>query len=313
MSALIESTQTESSDSEQGRNVLAWLLLSAIWGASFLFIRVAVTEVGPFPLMAARVLIASVAIHAVVRARGLHAPIRPYARRLLLLGLVHAAAPYALIAAAEVKLEASTACVLISVQPLWTAGLAVALGKERAHWTLPFGLLLGIAGVAVLVGWRPDATAPASAWSVVAMLLAAGLYAGGSLYAKYRMADVPVLPLTLGQQLAAACWLAIPAAATFPTALPTPRALVAVVALALVCTALAYALFFRLIERIGAVRTSTVTYAIPAFGVGFGALFLGETPSTGLVGGLALILGGLFLTNGLRLATTRRARRRCET
>ncbi|QQR73951.1 MAG: DMT family transporter [Holophagales bacterium] len=283
-----------------GRRELAALLaLAALWGASFLFIRVAAPALGPFPLMEGRVVLAAGLLWGLAKVRGVQVVLRPYWGRLLLLGLVHAAAPFALIAAAEVRLTASMAALLLSVQPLLTALVAARYG-ERLTSARVAGLLLGLVGVALLVGWSPVGLDRATLASSAAVLLAALCYASGSVYSRRRLAGAPVLTLALGQQLAAAAWLALPALATLPRHAVAPSAVAALVGLAVLSTAVAYQLFFWLIARVGPIGASTVTYLIPLFGLAWGALLLHEPVSRGMVLGLACILGSLGLA-GRRL------------
>ena len=278
------------------REVAALLALAAIWGASFLFIRIAAPALGPFPLMAGRVVLAAAVLWGYAAVRGTRVVLRPWAGKLLLLGLLHAAAPFSLIAAAEVHLPASTAAVLLAVQPLCVTLLGVAFLGERLSAARGAGLLLGLAGVWALVGSAGAAGLQArSLLSAGAVLLAALLYAGGSLYARHRMEGVPVLTLALGQQLGAAAWLVVPAFVTAPAASWRPGPVAALVALALLSTAVAYVLFFWLIGRVGALKASTVTYAIPVFGVIWGAIFLGEPLTPGIVTGLGCILLSLTM------------------
>jgi drug/metabolite transporter (DMT)-like permease len=283
------------------RQTTALLLLSAVWGASFLFIRVAAPVLGPLPLMAARVLIAAGALWAFALLRGMPAAVAPYWKQLLVLGLVHAAAPFALIAAAEIHLSASMTAVLVASQPLFVALIGATWLDERITSKRVAGLLLGLGGVGVLMGWSPVALDRTTAMSVGATLAAAACYAAGAIYTKRRLAKVPALTLALGQQLGAAVWLTVPAALVLPRATVSSAAIAALLGLALISTALAYLVFFWLIAQIGPVRTSTVTYIIPVFGVLWGALFLNERPTTGVLVGLGCILGSLLLVNAAPL------------
>jgi drug/metabolite transporter (DMT)-like permease len=149
---------------------------------------------------------------------------------------------------------------------------------------------------------------------VGAMLLASASYAASGFYVKKRLSGAPTHTLALGQQLGALVWLAVPAVVWAPAAVPTGAALGAALALAVLSTTVAYLIYFRLLERIGPTRTSTVTYLLPAFGMLWGALFLGETITLGMGAGLALILVSLALINGGRAvkaeAVTIRSRKR---
>ena len=284
------------------------VLLAAVWGGSFLFIRVAVPELGPAPLVLARVAIAGalLALLAVARRQSPWGGIRRHRRALLVLGLTNAALPFSLIAAAELHITASLASVLNATVPLATALLGAAWTGERIGAKRGAGLLLGVAGVAVLVGWSALPSSLATWASVAALLGATVSYAFAGLWARHRLAGVPSPTLALGQQVAAVAWLAIPGAATLPARLPSSSALGALLALAVVSTAAAYLLWFWLLARVGPTRTASVTYLIPVFGATWGALFLGERFSGGMLAGLAAILGSVVLVNDLRLPGRRR-------
>jgi drug/metabolite transporter (DMT)-like permease len=276
------------------RELAALFALAALWGASFLFIRIAAPVLGPFPLMAARVVLAAALLWAVAAARGRSVPLAPYGRRLLLLGLIHAAAPFALIAAAEVHIGASQAAVLLAVQPMFTALIGARFG-ERLTAPRVGGLALGVAGVAVLVGWTPGGLDRTTLLSSAAVLFSAFLYAAGTVYTRRRLAEAPVMTLALGQQVAAALWLLVPALATASRVRLEAPALAAMVALAVLSTAVAYQLFFWLVANAGPVNTSTVTYLIPLFGVLWGVTFLREPLGPGMAAGLACVLTSLLL------------------
>lgn len=282
------------------RQVLALLFLGAAWGASFLFIRIAAPVLGPFPLMAGRVSIAAGALWVFSRMRGAPVTLRPYWRRLLLLGLVHAALPFALIASAEIHLSASMAALLIAAQPLFAALIGVLWLGEPISARRSIGLLVGLGGVAILVGWAPGGLDRTALWSVVASLSGALAYAAGGIYARRRLRDAPPLTLALGQQLGAAAWLVPPALLYLPEARVTAVAVAAMITLALLSTAVAYVVFFWLLGEVGPVRAFTVTYVIPIFGVAWGVLFLGERPNAGMAVGLTAILLSLVLVNDRR-------------
>ncbi|HXU31171.1 MAG TPA: DMT family transporter, partial [Thermoanaerobaculia bacterium] len=154
------------------RQIAALLFLSAVWGASFLFIRIAAPVLGPFPLMAGRVILAAGALWLYAAARRSPIVFAPYGKRLLVLGLIHSAIPFSLIAAAEIHLTASMAAVLLAAQPLFAALIgSFWLGEPISARRLT-GLGLGIVGVAVLMGWSPLSLDATSVASVVAVLAA---------------------------------------------------------------------------------------------------------------------------------------------
>lgn len=281
------------------RETIALFALAAVWGGSFLFIRVASAALGPATLMAGRVLIAAwiLGMLALVRRRPFH--LRRHAPDLLFLGLVNAAVPFTLIAIAELRLTASLAAMLNATVPLFSALLSVVWLGEPLTGRRVAGLSLGLAGVFVLMGWSPPVSDRWVPMSMGAMLLAAFCYAVSGVYVKKRLASVSPTTLALGQQLAAGAWLVGPAVWLHPVRMPGAIVLWALLGLAVLSTALAYVLYFYLIARIGPTRTYTVTYLIPLFGMLWGAWFLGERITHGMLAGLACITGSMMLVNGL--------------
>ncbi len=280
-------------------------MLGALWGSSFLFIRLAVPALGPFVLMFSRVGVAAAALtlFAVVT---LGLPkLRSRWREFLILGTFNAAIPFSLIATAELNLTASLAAILNSTTALWAAVVAAVWIGEPLTARKVCGLLLGVAGVAVLVGWNPVPLGGVVLLSVGAVLIASFSYALGGVYAKRTFSGVPPIGMAIGQQTGAAVVLLLPAAATLPEETPSLTAASAALTLALLCTAAAYMLYFYLIENAGPTRTLTVTFLIPAFGLLFGVLFLGEPIGPGTFAGLGIILISVALVTGIRLVNSR--------
>ena len=277
------------------RELAAFVLLSALWGGSFIFIRVAVQDLGPIPLMAGRVSIAAVALGlvAVVLRRRLH--LGKYWRGLLVLGSVNAAIPFSFIAAAELHLTASLASILNATVPMFAAVVSAVWLKDRLSGKQVVGLFLGLVGVGVLVGWSPLPLSLRTILSVAAMFGAALCYALGSVYARKNMAAAPTFTLAIGQQASAALWLLVPAVWLTPTVTLSADALWALLGLGLLSTALAYLLYFFLLARVGPTKTVSVTYLVPVFGVIWGATFLREPITAGMIAGLAIIAFSLVL------------------
>ncbi|MDF1506275.1 DMT family transporter [Roseisolibacter sp. H3M3-2] len=283
------------------RDLATLFLLAALWGGSFPFIRVAAPAFGPVVMAAARVALAALVLWLGMRALGQRPGIRAHARALLVLGALNAAVPFALVAAAELRLTASLAAMLNATVPLWGVWFGARWLGERMTARRAGGVLLGVAGVGVLVGWSPVALTGEVLLSVAAMLVATCCYALGGVWTRRRLAGVPAPTLALGQQLGATACLALPALWQLPEARPTLPATLALLALAVTSTAFAYVLFFRLIASVGPTRTTTVTYLIPLFGTAWGALFLGEPVTPGMAAGLACILGSVLLVNDVRV------------
>lgn len=288
------------------RDVFDLFLLAALWGASFLFTRIAAPEVGPVPLIALRVAIAALFLLPFVLARGHWTQVRLQARPLLALGLMNSALPFCLYAWAALSLTAGFASVINASTPLFAALVAWLWLGDRLTTARVVGLGVGFLGVLMLV-W--DGIGLKSDGSGLAALVALGapvLYGISASYTRRRLMAVPAVVTAFGSQLGAAIVLA-PAAAVFWPATPfSGRAWLAVAALGVACTGLAYLLYFRLIARIGAARAVAVTFLIPVFGLGWGALILDEPLTLGmLLAGGVVLLGTALATGRLTLARRR--------
>ncbi|NDY90945.1 DMT family transporter [Ideonella livida] len=275
------------------------LLLAALWGASFLFMRVAAPHFGPLALMEVRVLIAAGLLLVWLALRGELAALWRHKGLLLLLGTINSALPFVLLGYATLSLTAGLAAILNATVPLWGALVAWAwLGDRPSRWRL-LGLGLGFAGVLALV-WGRVALQPGGAGlAVVAALTATLSYGVAASYTKRHASQVAPLVLATGSQLGAALVLAPLALWRWPAQAVPAQAWVSAAALGVLCTALAYVLFFRLVARLGPARSITVTYLIPAFAVLWGAVFLHEPLTLHMALGAAVILAGVTLSTGL--------------
>jgi len=282
------------------RDLGALVILGALWGASFIFIRVAVPALGPFVLVDLRVLLAAAALVLYAVIASSLPKLRSNWGRFLVLGGFNAALPFTLIAAAEINLTASLAAILNATTPLFAAVVAAVWIGEVLTPKRVGGLLLGIVGVAVVVGWTPVALSPVVVLSVGASLVAALSYGLGGVYAKRAFPGVPPLGMAIGQQAAAGLLLVPPAAATLPGEAPSLAVVLSLLSLSLLSTALAYLLYFRLITSVGPTSTLTVTFLVPVFGLLFGALFLEEPVGVGTFVGLGVILSSVALVTGIR-------------
>lgn len=279
------------------------LLLAALWGASFLFMRVGAPEFGPLPLVAVRVGGASVLLLALLAWRRELAPLRAHWRPLLVVGLANSALPFALFSTAALVLEAGLSGILNATAPLWGALIAWWwLGDRPTRWRA-LGLVLGFAGVLVLAAdrasFKPGEHGISPALGIAACLAATLLYGFTVNYTKRRLAGVPPMAVAAGSQTAAALVIAAPAAWAWPATNPGAVAWGAAALLAVLCTGLAYILYFRLIAHLGPAQAITVTYLIPAFAVGWGVLLLGESVTPAMLLGSAIVLLGTALASGL--------------
>lgn len=289
-----------------GADVRRLLLLGALWGGSFILIRVAVPVLGPVALCAARVLIAAVTLIAYARVTGSALELRARWREYLAVGVLNAAIPFTLIAAAEVRLTASLAAILNATSPLFGAFFAALWLRDPFTRQKLAGSLLAIVGVAVVVGWSPVPLDPPTFLCIGCSLLAAGFYGFAGTYTRARVHGAPPIGLATGCQLGASAALLPFVPLVPPHAVPTPVELACVLALGVLATAIAHMLYFRLVVNVGPARALTVTFLTPAFGMLWGALFLKEqiTPIRGL--GAAVILLGAALVTGVLPAAPRK-------
>ena len=279
-------------------NLLELCLLAAIWGASFLFLRIAAPEFGPLALIALRVGIAALVLAPALRSASARSQLRAKAWPLLVVGISNSALPFGLFAYSTLYINAGLDSILNASTPIWTALIAAVwfqagLGRQQLA-----GLLLGLAGVVLLVWDTIGAGIAGVPLAIAAALLAAVCYGFAVNYSKRRLAGVQPLVVAFGSQLSAAIVL-------LPLALPFwPRHAIAistwscVAALGVICTGFAYILYFRLIERAGATYAASVTFLIPLFGLLWGALFLGEKITPTMLAGCAIVLLGTALASG---------------
>lgn len=272
-------------------------VLSAIWGASFLLIRVGAPVLGPVLLMEARVVLAALFLAAVGRWWRRPLQWRAHWRHYLILGVVNSGLPFLLFGYAALALPASILSILNATSPMWSALIAALwLGTPLSVRTLT-GLVLGVVGVALLVGFDTVTMRPGAGLAIVASLGAAFCYALASNYAKSAQTVEP-LANAHGSMWAASLVMA-PLMLFVPVpAMPDVGIAAVVLALGVVCSGVAYLLYFRLIGDIGAAPALTVTFLIPLFGVLFGWLFLDEAVGWHTLAGAAVVIVGTALVTG---------------
>jgi drug/metabolite transporter (DMT)-like permease len=274
------------------------VLLAAIWGAAFIFLRVAAPVLGPAWTSELRVLIGGLALLAWLRALGFDPGLRLHWRFYLLIGTVNIAIPFALYSFAAMHAPASLLSIVNSTAPIFGLAWSASFGDERVTLRKAAGLLLGIAGVALIA--RPAGTQDALfGWAIAAALGACCAYGlTGVLIKRYRSGASP-RGMAAGNQLAAAVVLIPLLPLLPPLAAPSLLVVANLLALALLASGVAFLLYFRLIADIGATRALTVTYLIPLFGVLWGMLFLGEAlPASALAGGVLILAGTVLVTRG---------------
>jgi drug/metabolite transporter (DMT)-like permease len=274
-------------------------MLGVLWGGSFLFIRVAVPALGPFMLVELRVGLAAAALFLYALAAGSMPKIRGRWRSFLVLGFLNAAVPFSLISAAEIHLTASLAAILNSTTVMFTAIVAAVWMGDALTARKAIGIVLGIVGVSVLVGWDPLPLNGIVLLAVAAMLLASLSYALGATYAKQSFSGIPPVGMALGQLGGAVALLLPLAVVSLPERAPSTVVTFSMLGLAFLSTAVAYLIYFRLIENVGPTSTVTVTLLVPVFGLLFGVLLLEEPFGPGTLAGLGIILTSVVLITGI--------------
>jgi drug/metabolite transporter (DMT)-like permease len=277
-------------------------LLAAVWGASYLFIKVAVDEVAPAPMMAFRTLLAAAVLITYVLWRfgweRTRVESRSAWRHFLILGALNAAIPFWLIAWGEQHIDSGLAAVVQASVPIFNALIALKfLPHERLTATRALGLAIGIVGVAVVTGIHPSGgwLAIAGAFAVVLSSLS---YASAGVYGQLAVSGTTGPVLAAGSMLMAGLFLLPFALFQLPEAVPSREAIASILALSLVGTALAQLILYRMLALHGSARLSLVTYLMPGFALVYGATLLDEKITAATLIGLALILSGVALASG---------------
>jgi drug/metabolite transporter (DMT)-like permease len=278
------------------RGALLFAAMCVIWGVPYLMIRVAVRELAPVTLVFLRTGLGALLLTPFAAARGELRPLLARALPLVAYTVVEVVIPWVLLARAETKLTSSLTGLLIAAVPLVGAVVVALTGdRERQGRRRWLGLLVGIAGVGALVGLD---VGQVDAVAVLEIGCVAVCYAVGPIILARRLHDVPALGVVAGSLLLAAVLYAPFAATRWPAAMPSAHVLESVVGLAVVCTALAFLVFFALIAEVGPVRATVITYVNPAVAAVLGVTILSEHLSAGMLGGFALILMGCVLATG---------------
>jgi len=287
------------------------MALAALWGASFLFMRMGAGEFGPVALAAVRVIGATLFLWPLLRLRGQTAALREHWRPLFVVGVLNSAVPFMCFSYAALSITAGLSSIFNAATPLFGAMIAWLWLKDTLTPSRMLGLAIGFAGVLWLAWDKASFKPGGSGWAIVACLIATFCYGLSASYTKKRLSGVPPLALATGSQLAAALVLVLPAIVWWPQAMPSTTAWVAAALLALACTGIAYVLYFRLIAHVGPANAIAVTFLIPVFAVLWGWLFLDEGLTPAMVVGCGVILLGTGLTTGvLKLPTWTWALRR---
>ena len=278
-------------------DILELLLLAALWGGSFLLMRIAAPVLNPVWLIEMRVLLAGLSLLPFLIRSNLWGEVRQKLLQLFIVGCINLALPFLLFAFASIFLPAGFTSILNATSPLFGTVVATIWFKEKLTASNLIGFILGFAGVTILVGMKTLETTSFFWAATGAGLMGALLYAIAAPYAKQQLSGVSPVAIATTTQLSAAIFLLPVLPFTVPEIIPAPKIMLSVLALALFSTALAYILYFRLIKNIGSTKTLAVTYLIPVFAVMWARLILKEPIAPSMVFGCSLILLGTAIAN----------------
>ncbi|MGF1645661.1 MAG: DMT family transporter [Kineosporiaceae bacterium] len=279
-----------------------WVLfatMAVVWGIPYLLIKVAVEELHPAVVVALRCALGSLVLVPVVLARGGFAGLRGHWRWIVGFALVEITAPFLLLSFAEIRLSSSLTGLLVAMVPLLAALAARLVGLDRLDTRRAVGLIVGFAGVALLVGVDVRG---GDLLAVLAVVGAAVGYSTGPIILATRLRDAPSLPLTAAALALAAVVVAPWAVVEWPAdaVAVTGTAWVSVAALGVVCSAVALLVFFALIGEVGPARAAVITYLNPVVALALGAGLLGEEVTPGMVVGFLVVLAGSWLATSRR-------------
>ncbi|GFE68827.1 DMT family transporter [Chroococcus sp. FPU101] len=275
--------------------------LAALWGGSFIFMRMTSPILGPIWLIELRVLIAGLALLPLLIYLNCWSEVRRHWVPLFIMGCLNTAIPFSLVAFGSLFLPAGFSSILNATIPLFGVIVAALWQKEKLTGSRLVGFILGFLGVTILVGWKAIDGTSVFFLAVGAGLTASMMYAIAASYAKKYLSGVPSLVIASVSLLSAAIFLIPVLPFTVPKIYPTPTIILAVVTLALFSTALAYILYFHLIQTIGSTQTLTVAYLIPLFAMLAGAIFLREPLTLSMLIGCGLILLGTAIALNFNL------------
>ena len=280
-----------------------YLVLGALWGSSFLFMRFSALEFGAMATAAGRVAIAAAFLLPIVIVKGLLPELQQHWKKIFVMGIFNSAIPFACFAFALLHITTGLSSILNATVPMFGALVAWVWLKDKPALPRIAGIVIGFAGIALLAWdkatFKPDASGAAPGWAVLACLVACLCYGIAASFAKKYMGGISPMVTAAGSQIGATLGLALPAIWLWPASTPSTTAWMALLVLGIACTGIAYILFFRLIEKAGPQRTLTVTFLIPVFAVFYGAMFLRETVTSWMLLCAVVIVCGTALATGL--------------
>ena len=279
------------------------MLLAALWGGSFLFTRIANTEFGALPTVGVRVAVASLCLLPLLLWQGHGRTLLRHWKQLWFVGMLNSGIPFACFSFALLSISTGLSAILNATAPLFGALIAWLWLHDRPGRSRVRGLVIGFVGVALLAwdkaSFKPDASGLSTGWAVLACLVACVCYGIAGNYTKRHLDGLPTLVTATGSQLGATLGLALPTWWLWPAQMPGRTAWLAVLAVGVFCTGLAYVLYFSLIGKVGPARAITVTFVVPAFAGVYGALFLSETVTPWMLFCGAIIICGTALSANL--------------
>jgi drug/metabolite transporter (DMT)-like permease len=284
------------------RYIIELILLAAVWGASFLFMRIAAPEFGPIALIEVRVFIASVFLLPIwyfAEAKKQTLLVKQHWLPLLIVGILNSAIPFVLFAYATLYVTGGFASILNSTAPIWGSLVAWLWLSRKPNLSSAIGLGIGLLGVIILVSPNIQNGLDSSALGALAAALASILYAIAANYTSERLNRVSALSIATFSQIAATLVLLPFALNYLPANQISALSWACVIGLGVFCTGLAYTMYFRLIANIGSSKAITVTFLIPIFGTFWGAVFINEEISLRMIVGMLVILCGTALVTGV--------------
>ena len=275
------------------RGLVLFVAMCVIWGIPYLLIKVTLRGLGPVELVFVRFLLGAVLLVPIALTR---VQVRPILRRwgwIVAYTIIEMGVPWVLLSDAEVRISSSLSALLVSTVPLIGVVIGVVTRSgERHGWRRILGLCIGLVGVGVLVGFDVSSSTFGAIGEVMVVAIC---YATGPYIINRKLSDLPALGVIAGSLLLAAVAYAPAALVQLPHAWPSGQVIAAVLALGIVCTAMAFLLFFALIAEVGPVRATVITYVNPAVAVTLGVVLLHEPLTGGIAVGFALILAGSVL------------------
>lgn len=283
----------------QPKYLFELLLLASLWGGSFIFMRIGSPEFGPILFMALRTLTASLFLLPLVFITKKQSAFHGYKVKIFIVGLFNTAIPFVLFGYATLTLSGGLTSVLNATTPMFGAIVAYLWFRDKMSISATFGLLLGFVGVYVLMIDKITLGQQNILLPTLAALLASLCYGISASFTKRYLSGISSIVLASGSQVASTLVL-LPISVFFlPSQMPSTAAITSVLLLGVLCTGVAYIIFFHLIANLGPAKAISVTYLIPAFGLLWGSLFLDELITSSMIVGCGVILTGVSLATGV--------------